>query len=294
MKQPLIAALAAANGVLRRSDVPELSSQLDWAVRRGELVRVLKSIYARPADAALLPIRALAICLDDPDAIICDQAAAALHGWLPADRVGEIVVASFRLKPSDWLIITRRVIPRQLTRRVDRVRCTSRALTAIDLIPDAGGEIVDEALRRRVRLDELVTAFELTPGRRGNAERRLVLADSRDTPWSHAERVAHRALRKAGITGWQANHPVIAHPDEPPVAILDIAFAAIRLAIEIDGSQHDDQAGVRRDRERDERLALLGWHVVRFTARRVLAEPARFAAAVRDLVQIRTLQVRKP
>lgn len=293
MKTPLEDALNRADGVLRRVDVPELRSQLDWAVRRGELVPLLAGIYARPEDAGLLSIKARAVCLADPDAIVCAQAAAALHGWLPAEQVTTLVAATRRLHTNDWLTTTRRGVPRQLIRRIGAVRCTSRALTAVDLIPEVGADIVDEALRRRVRLEDMVTALTMTPGRRGNAERQLVLADSRDTPWSHAERVAHRALHRARIRGWKANHQVIADPNDPPVAVLDVGFVALKLDIEIDGGQHDDPAGVRRDRFRDERLALLGWQVVRFSARRVLADPDGFADAVMRLAQIRARQLGK-
>lgn len=268
--------------------LPGLVAQTDRAVRSGELVRVLKGVYARPSDATELRVRTRAVSLADPGAVVCGHAAAVLHGWLPDEDDRAIEVASAALHSTRWLVVARRSIPRELTRRVDGVRCTSRALTAVDLIPDRGSGIVDEALRHRVGLDELWAALAATPNRRGNAQRRLVLADSRDRPWSPAERTAHQALRAAGIGGWRANHPVITSPVDPPIAVIDIAFGRLLLALEIDGAKHHNcPDAFYRDRHRDEQLAALGWQVVRFPARRVLADAEDFAAVVAKIVQLR-------
>lgn len=294
MHPSLTAALKDARGVVSRRELPGLASQIDWAIRRGELVRVLNGVYALPGDAATLPIRARAVCLADPDAVVYGHAAAVLHGWLPGNDCRSMEAASARLRPTQWLVVRRRSIPRAYTRRVDGVRFTSRALTAVDLIPEFGPGVVDEALRRRVRLDELWSALAASPNRPGNAKRREVLTDSRDRPWSPAERAAHQALRAAGIRGWRANHPVIAAPEDPPIAALDIALVHLLLAIEVDGAKHHDRPDAFvHDRLRDERLALLGWQVVRFPARRVLTDPEGFAAAVAGIIHVRERLIAK-
>jgi hypothetical protein len=51
--------------------------------------------------------------------------------------------------------------------------------------------------------------MELTAARVGNPTKRYLLLDSRDEPWSAAERKFHRLLHDAGITGWKANRPVV-------------------------------------------------------------------------------------
>ena len=48
--------------------------------------------------------------------------------------------------------------------------------------------------------DGTIASLEAHPGRRGNADRREVLRDSRDRPWSEADRKAHCLLRDAGLT----------------------------------------------------------------------------------------------
>lgn len=275
-----------------RRRLPGLANQIDWAIKRGELVSVLAGIYARPATATTLGIRSRAILAADARAIIGGLAAASWHGW-PVELGERYQVISRVLVSRDWLQLQRRQVPNSMIRRVDGVRCTSRALTAVDLIPELGAEIVDEALRRRVPLAEMHQALAATPGRPGNTERRRVLAGSRDEPWSGAERIAHQALRAAGIRGWQANHAVHANQFDAPVAVLDVAFTKLKLAIEIDGAEyHANVPAFVRDRRRDELLARLGWQVVRFAATSVLADPAAFAAAVVELVRIRQRQLR--
>jgi len=283
--------LAGNGGVISRAALPALGGQIDWALRSGQLVRVLPGVHARPDEASGFAVRTRAVALADPDAIIAGHAAAVLHDWLVADG-DPIEVATARLRSRDWLLATRRTVPAWLTRRVGLVRCTSRALTTVDLIPECGPAIVDEALRRRVRLDDLRAALAATPNRPGNALRRSVLDDARDQPWSYAERVAHCALREAGVGGWVANHPVIDSPDGPPLAVLDIAMVALRLGFEIDGAEyHDRPDAFVANRLRDERLAVLGWQMVRFAVRRVLADPPGFANSVRMIAEMRRRQL---
>ncbi len=63
---------------------------------------------------------------------------------------------------------------------------------------------------------------------------------------------------------------------------LDLAYPAVRLAIEVDGrAYHSDPADFRRDRQRQNDLVLAGWTVLRFTADDIRFQPARVLAAVR-------------
>lgn len=54
--------------------------------------------------------------------------------------------------------------------------------------------------------------------------------------------------------------------------IVDYYCAKANLVIEIDGSQHLEPDGRRRDTLRDQDLARLGLHILRFDNRQVLAE----------------------
>ncbi len=67
---------------------------------------------------------------------------------------------------------------------------------------------------------------------------------------------------------------------------VDFLWRTHRLIVETDGRQwHDTPRGFARDRERDERLTVLGYRVVRFTYRRVADHPDAVAATLRALLR---------
>ena len=106
-------------------------------------------------------------------------------------------------------------------------------------------------------------ALARTANRIGNPERMRLLLDSRDLPWSAAERLAHNLLRRAGIRGWKANASVVL---EGRQYYIDIAFRRIKVAIEIDGRLHEtDEDLFESDRWRQNALVGDGWRVLRFT-----------------------------
>src|SRR6185437_8876496 len=159
--------------------------------------------------------------------------AARLSFWpeLQADVV-ECAVRHSRA-PQTGFRFTRRHIPSDLVVRRSGIRCTSPALTALDLCTTHGGDAIDQALRTRATtLAQLHRAMELTAARVGNPTKRYLLLDSRDEPWSTAERKLHRLLRKAGITRWKANRPVVL---DDFTCYVDVIFSNHKLAIEIDG-----------------------------------------------------------
>ena len=286
MHSDLLKVLAAAGGVINRALLPRFRGQISWAVKTGEIVRVLPAIYARCGKAESLSVRVRAVMQADPDAVIVGRAAAVLHGLLHERECRAIEVASERLHTRGWLRVTRRRIPVELISTDDGVRVSSAALTVVDLIPVVGSAIVDTGLRCRIRLEDMKTALGAIPWRSGNRERAKVLARSASRPWSPAERVAHEALTAAGVRGWKANLAITSS------AIADIAFEELKLVFEIDGrTYHGDERAFVRDRCRDAELAVRGWQVVRFAASDVFDDPARFAATVRRICQVRARQL---
>jgi hypothetical protein len=80
-------------------------------------------------------------------------------------------------------------------------------------------------------------------------------------------------------------HPEVQYdvfdPDGRVVARLDLAYPRHRVALEYDGDHHRERDTFRRDAVRLNRLHLLGWVVLRFTADDVLRNPARTVAQIR-------------
>lgn len=281
------AALADGGGLLWVRRARRLHSSIARAVARGELERVMRGCYAR-AGTVTQRVRCVALQIADPDAVFVGETAA----WLldPSGRrePGRVEVATRRLRLATPHLRTveRRIDPDHIG-QVDGLNVTGPTLTALDLARTRGGAPLDDALRAGIPLSRLWRTLLATAGRRGNARLRRLLHDSRDEPWSPAEREAHRLLRRAGITGWTANAAValpgrIVHPD--------IAFAGILLAIELDGFEfHGGRAQFEADRTRDVDLALAGWVVYRFSASDVFARPREFIERVSALVELRSL-----
>jgi very-short-patch-repair endonuclease len=177
-------------------------------------------------------------------------------------------------------VFTRRCIPGQLVVEQDGLRFTHPALTAIDMATHHCSDPIDRALRTRTAtLPGMYEALRLTGNRIGNPERMRLLLDSRDLPWSAAERVAHRILRRAGICGWKTNLPVFL---AGRLYYVDIAFPLLKVAVEIDGRLHeDDKELFESDRWRQNALVADGWRVLRFTWNMLQEHPEDVVATVR-------------
>jgi len=273
--------ILASDRVIAVRDHPKLRGAIQWRVRTGELRPVLPGVYAAAAVADTSATRVAALRRWDPDAVLTHEAAAAASFWprLPVPTV-RCAVRHFR-PPQPGFAFARRCIAPELVWEGPGVRLTSPALTALDLCEVMGGDAIDRALRTRsTTLALMRQALALTPGRSGNRTRRQLLLDSRDEPWSAAEREFHRLLRGAGITGWQANQRlrldgVDIHPD--------VLFRRLRLVVEVDGREfHSDPDVFESDRHRQNLLVLHGWRVLRVTWLMIQQEPDRVIAIVRE------------
>jgi very-short-patch-repair endonuclease len=182
---------------------------------------------------------------------------------------------------------TRRQIPAELVVNRGVLRYTAPALTALDLCGAMGGDAIDQALRSRATtLAQLHRAIELTAARVGNPIRRQLLLNSREEPWSKAERLFHQLLRDAGITGWKANRPVVLAGS---TFYVDVIFRRLKLAIEIDGRlYHTGTEVFESDRWRQNLLVLNGWCVLRFTWTMIEDHPEKVLAMVLDAIKMLT------
>jgi very-short-patch-repair endonuclease len=246
---------------------------------------MLPGVYADAEHGDDPLVRMRAVALWDPDAVITGATAARVTFW-PAVRVGQVGVST-RRRPSltPGFSCARRRIPPELILDVQGLRLTHPALTALDLCATVGGDGLDEVLpTRAARLSDLQRARELTRHRRGSAAVQRLLDESRNEPWSAAERRLHRMLHEAGISGWTANHRVCTGS---LTYYLDIAFARERLGLEVDGRRHHDDAAVfEADRWRQNWLVLAGWRIIRFTWSMLTEHPAQVILTVREALTL--------
>ena len=278
-----------ADGVIASREHPEVRGAIEWRVRTGELEAVLPGVFA-PAKTASLPrTRIAAVVHWDPDAVLIHEAAAAASFWPTiAVPVVRCAVRHERAPQAGYLFSQRR-IPSELIWTRGSLRLTSPALTALDLCESVGGGAIDQALRTRsTTLALMHAALDLTKGRAGNPRRQELLLDSRDEPWSEAERQFHRLLRAARITGWEANRPVrINDLNVYP----DVVLRRHRLVIEIDGREfHSDPEVFESDRRRQNLLVLNGWRVLRITWRMITGDPDQVIAMVREAITLAVVE----
>jgi very-short-patch-repair endonuclease len=176
--------------------------------------------------------------------------------------------------------VRRRDLPRADIVEHQRLRVTSLELTVIEAAVRQGGgsKIMDSALQRHIDLPELQRAHLRNKGRHGAPAARRLLNAASGGARSEAERLLIQLLRQEHITGWRANYPVSGY-------LVDVAFPAQRVAVEVDGwAFHSDHGAFQHDRIRQNRIALLGWQVLRFTWRDLTEQPVRVVAQIRSAI----------
>ena len=273
--------ILAARGVIERRAWPGLRGAIGGALGRGELERVLPGCYVEAGASADWRRRALAACAHFDDAVISGEAAAALVFWPRCPVIVVEVTRANAVSNAPGFRWHRSSVPPQWVMTVGRLRVTRPAWTAVDLCARLGGQVLDEALRTGVGLGDLWSAFHDLGPRPGAAARRALLTDSRDEPWSEGERLLHRLLRSAGLTGWRTNVAVCGFR-------LDVAWIRFKVAVEVDGYEfHSGRETFESDRLRDQQLQAQGWAVARVTWRQLDENPENVVATVRRILRRR-------
>ena len=280
-------ALVEGRGLLVRRNLPGLDRSLDRALSAGELQRVLPGIYAPPGDLDLVA-RARAVTALDPNAIVVGRAAAALTWWPELETATLEAACRGRRDPGNGIRWHQREVPPEHVRVSNGVRFATPTFTILDLLPSMGGRPIDEALRRGVvTLAALEQAFEGLPHRPGNRLRRALIEDSRDEPWSEAERRLHRTYRGLALPyAYRTNAPVVLR--DGARRLIDLALPDLLLGFGDDGYEpHGPRQAFIRDRASDAELATLGWQRVRFDAPSVFDDEARVERVIREVVAAR-------
>ncbi|MGH3933347.1 MAG: DUF559 domain-containing protein [Pseudonocardiaceae bacterium] len=139
---------------------------------------------------------------------------------------------------------------------------TGLALTALEAsvaLGPAGSVLLDRTLQQRVDFGWVHRAHCRNLGRYGSAAASALLTAAADRACSQAERVLVGLLRTAGITGWELGYSYQGY-------LIDVAFPAQRVAIEVDGwAWHITAERFVRDRQRQNAIVNGHWRVLRFT-----------------------------
>lgn len=265
---------------------------LTWTMLRGPTwVRLLPDVYVHRhgyrVDDHRMWCEAVALRLP-PGAVLAGRSAAWLFGTELLSRDAPVTVllpTDVRLRPHPQLTVLRSPVPDEDRTRFAGLPVTTALRTVFDLGrlgPRAEALVaVDALLRRRVvRLSALRDYAETRPGWPGAPLLREVLTLAEPLSESPMETRLRLLLLDAGLGPLTAQHEV--HAGGRFLARVDLAWPALRLAVEYDGDHHRERTQFRRDVARLNALRAAGWIVLRFTADDVLRRPEATIALVRQ------------
>ena len=218
-----------------------------------------------------------------PQAVASGLAAAWWHGLtsFSPDIVEVTVPRTSHHRHRDGVRMRRRDLSRDDVVERNALRVTELALTVVEAAVRfrGGAVLMDSALQRRVELRDLWRAHLRNKGRHGSPAARRLLQAASDGARSEAERLLVKLLREAGITGWRANYPVGGYK-------VDVGFRKQKVAIEADGwAFHSDAEVFVCDRNRQNKIALLGWKILRFTWLDLTEYPQRVIAEIQHAIR---------
>ena len=200
------------DGLIRRDQAISAGmtrDQIGNELRRRRWVRVLPRVYAVGVDPRASRTRIRAAWLwAGPDSVLAGAAAAWWHGLrASAPMIVEVIVPlGRRMTPQRGVRLIRSNVPPAEIVTVDWIRVTSVPRTCLDLARWKRDDRLEEAIRLgRLTAAELPPSLDKSRYRRGQVGARRAAAEVTAGPWSKPERIAHRLLADAGISGWVAN-----------------------------------------------------------------------------------------
>lgn len=225
--------------------------------------------YIRIADGLWLPahveqdLETLSVAYSRlyPEATLTGWSAAVLHGMSPPDdAIPELSVGPFG-RARTGLRIRRYAIPDRAVTLIGGVRVTAIRWTAFDLArfsPHVAGVLaIEEFYRRGLSRAAMQETVAYMAGSWGVSRVRRVIADADPRTESPMETETRLFLKAAGYTDFI-----------PQVEVhelgyrLDLADPVRKIAVEYDGSHHDDPVQQSTDRRRRNRLQAAGWIVI--------------------------------
>ena len=288
---------AARSGIVARRHLLTTGwspSAIHRAVHRGQLFPLVPGVF-RVAGAPWSRSAAqhAALLIAGEEAHLARWSAAEVHGFGERHHGPiEVLLPRGTGRPAGRSDLVRVRHTRSLP-EADRTAKAGLALTApartlLDLAATTGVERLAEVAAGALRTGactppdfDAVIARRLNASGRGRLRAALALLGSDGVHTrSGVEIAAFQALVKGGLP-----RPALAHRIHDAygrfIAEVDLAYPELKLAIEIDGYRwHSTPAQKRADEERQNRLILAGWTVLRFSAAEVRRNPAALVTTV--------------
>ena len=170
---------------------------------------------------------------------------------------------------------------------VDGIPVTTVARTLLDLAGMLDQQSLERVVNQAERLNlldvrEVSAAIGLVRGKPGIGRLRDLLSVEAPMTRSELERRFLRLCRAAGVPPPTGNAPIDLGSR---TIIVDFLWRDRRLIVETDGAAtHLTRKAFEDDRKRDAELAVLGFRTLRYTERRVRAEPDAVGNEIAALV----------
>ncbi len=276
------------------------SGRIDHALRTERLVAVHAGVYRiGGAPWTRTASRHAAVMIAGDDAVLARWSAAEALGFAPP-RPGPLQVLvphHRRPRPSTGRLVsvtrTRTLTPEDV-REIDSLRVTDPARTLLDLAGSCQSAALAELTVAALQIDPRVlqridTVLDRNPAARGRGNlraARATLGSDGDQARAEVEIAAVIHLLEAGLPRPVLGYRV--HDDHGRlVAVLDLAYPARKLGIEIDGFRwHRSPARKLADEQRQNRLVLAGWTILRFSATAVRNDPGALTRAVATALDV--------
>lgn len=250
------------------------AAAVDAAVHRRHLLPAARGVYRLPGCPEDADVRLRArVLAAGPSAVLSHRSAAWLWDLHPVPVRHEVSVPrGCRPRQLGLVVHESTDLDLAIPGSVRGLPVTGVGRTILDCAGDPGIDVqllIDAARRVHQISRTLLPATVVTHARSGRRGIRrltdLLVLD--EMPHSDFERLVCRWLEGLGITGWRLHHRILV-PGRGPVE-LDIAWPDLRVVLELEGADHRDRSVVHDDdTERQNRLVLDGWHLVRTTYRR--------------------------
>ena len=249
-------------------------------LRGARFRRVYPDVYLPSAAELDLRTRSRAayLLVRDRGGALAGYSAAALldADCAPRGAPAEVVLPGAARRPPGLRTYRTRVAERDLTDAAG-CRVTTPTRTAWDLarrLPLVEAVVAVDALAHRTAFApaELLARLGREPRARGCRRLAEVVALAEPRAESPMESRLRVGLVRAGLPAPLVQF-VITDEYDFPLARVDLAYPAAKLAIEYDGAHHFDARRARADRQRDAELAGLGWRTLRLVGDDVLGMP---------------------
>lgn len=255
--------------------------------------RLFPDVYAPAHLKVDLALQAqAAFLLVEGRGVVAGYAAAELLGAScarPGAPVDLLMFAGQQRRPHPALVVHRDLLGPAETGWRCGVELTRAVRAAFDLArwaPDLTEKVVavDTLAHRRFPVAAVREMARLHLGAHQTRELGRVLDLADPLSGSPMESRIRMALVLAGLPTPALQHPVVVDGRRYE---LDLAYPALKLAIEYDGVLHRSQRRAHRDLRREAVLTRLGWTILRFDADTVLFHPRGLASDVRAEMRYR-------